>query len=93
MEKINYHSGAIPEKSFPLYYRRPDGGICLGIGLSYPFAKKFMFISEIRNNVGLVNINSGQNAGQLNDVIKNFSSTIMLGISYKLGKQEKKSKK
>jgi len=78
-------AGTVIENVYPIYYKRLDGGVSLGAGLSVPFAKRLAFICEVRNNVGLVNVDSQGNPGQINSTTKNYSCVFLVGASYKIG--------
>jgi hypothetical protein len=66
---------------------RIDLGMSVGIGMAVPFAKQFAFTCEIRNNIGLYNISRYQTYNNQPD--KNFSSFLLLGFTYNVGRKEK----
>ena len=86
---------SIPSGNISIEFKKVDLGISVGAGFSVPFAKSFSFMCEIRNNVGLYNISLNEpNNGitYYNQTIKNFSSSLMLGVSYKFSKLGNKAK-
>jgi hypothetical protein len=66
------------------YYTKTDLGITAGIGLAIPIKDKFALSLEIRNNLGLMNINNNtfENGS---DNIKTNSTNLLIGFAYKFG--------
>jgi hypothetical protein len=66
------------------YYKTIDIGITAGIGLAIPIKDKFALSIEIRNNLGLTNINKNTNKDY---GIKTNSTNLLVGFAYKFGKK------
>jgi hypothetical protein len=63
--------------------KRFDTGVSAGIGLYFPILTKFAASLEIRNNLGLYNVNAVQvsNSG----AVKTNSTNLIFSFTYKLG--------
>jgi hypothetical protein len=62
-----------------------DMGISTGLGLSVPIKSKFAFSFELRNNLGLYNVNDLPDPQ--NVIVKTNSTNFLLGFTYKLGQR------
>ena len=70
--------------------KRFDTGISTGLGLSVPIKTKFAFSFEVRNNLGLYNVNAMPAPN--NSTNKTSSTSLILGFNYKLGQRTSDTK-
>jgi opacity protein-like surface antigen len=68
------------------HFRNTEFGAALGLGISYPIANRLVLSAEIRNNLGLTEINDSyitdSKSARTNVV------NLMLGVAYRLGGQK-----
>lgn len=67
-------------------FERLDFGLTTGLGVSYPILNNLLLSMEVRNNLGLININSLANDNGGNT--KTVSTNLLVGIAYQLGKKD-----
>ena len=69
-------------------YKRFDTGISAGVGIAIPIKEKFIFTCEVRNNLGLYNVNIPPKTPVVSDgTIKTNSTNLLFGFAYKIGKK------
>ncbi|BBE20684.1 hypothetical protein AQPE_4878 [Aquipluma nitroreducens] len=77
----------VPKKvmDFTSLQKRNDFGVSAGLGLLVPFKQNIAFSFELRNNLGVYNVDAGHviNGGQ----IKTNSTNFLFGFVYKFGFQ------
>lgn len=72
-------------------YKREDIGFVAGIGLGIPVGAKVMFTAEVRNNLGLTNINQIETKTlsylplPFRGAIRLNSTSLLLGLGYRFG--------
>ena len=67
------------------YYQTTDWGVTTGLGLSIPVHEKVSISVEVRNNLGLTNIN--KNSGEYG-TIKTNTTNVLFGLAYKFGSKK-----
>ena len=67
------------------YTQRLDAGFTIGLGVTIPIKKSFLFTFEIRNNLGLYNVSKGAMADDKG--VKTNSTNFLLGFAHKFGIQ------
>jgi hypothetical protein len=65
-------------------YKKVDIGLSLGFGIEIPVKQKFYFNVELRQNIGLLNIN--QTALPANANVQTNSTTLLFGFSYRFNR-------
>jgi hypothetical protein len=70
--------------NYTSYYKTTDIGITAGLGLAIPIKENFALSVEIRNNLGLMNINKNTIENGTGK-IKTNSTNLLLGFAYKFG--------
>jgi opacity protein-like surface antigen len=68
------------------HFRNTEFGAALGLGISYPVTDRLVLSAEIRNNLGLTEINDNY-ISESRSVRTNVAN-LMLGVAYKLGTQK-----
>lgn len=68
-------------------YKTLNFGLTGGIGMAIPIKEKFSLSFELRNNYGLSNIYVSSSS---NSAIKTNATSLLVGFSYKLGKNTSK---
>jgi hypothetical protein len=63
-------------------YKKADAGITAGLGIAIPLGNAVALSFEVRNNVGLTNINKNSNA---NSAIHANTTSMLVGVAYKFG--------
>ena len=66
-------------------FRGAEFGLSVGVGVSYPVMERFVLSAEIRNNLGLTNINDHYISESKS--VRTNAVNLMLGVAYKLGGQ------
>jgi hypothetical protein len=65
-------------------FEKLDFGLTTGLGMNYPLLEKLLLTVEIRNNLGLTNTSSLPVAND--GSIKTNSTSLLIGVTYRLGK-------
>jgi len=71
------------ELNFTGTTNRLDAGISTGLGISIPIKDKFSLSCEVRNNLGLINLNKDTENNP--SKVKTISTNLLIGFAYKLG--------
>jgi opacity protein-like surface antigen len=67
-------------------FRNTEFGAALGLGISYPVADRLVLSAEVRNNLGLTEIND--NYISESKSVRTNALNLTLGVAYKLGSQK-----
>jgi hypothetical protein len=85
LEEVVTFSGAGTSKE-RYTFNRTDGkwdmGVSAGLGAFIPLGEKLVLTLELRNNLGLYNINSAPVYGD--ETIKNNSTNLLIGLAYRI---------
>jgi opacity protein-like surface antigen len=68
------------------FFRNTEFGAALGLGISYPVDNRLVLSAEIRNNLGLTEIND--NYISESKSVRTNVVNLMLGVAYRLGEQK-----
>jgi hypothetical protein len=86
LEEVIISSGEDVSKERHSYSRNDgkwDMGVCAGLGAFIPLGKKLVLTLEMRDNLGLYNIDSAPVYGD--EAVKNNSTNLLIGLAYGIG--------
>jgi len=72
--------------------KRYDIGLTAGLGISIPIKDRYLISCEIRNNLGLIDINNTSYPYYPLSKTKTNSTNLQFGVAYKLGTRPKETK-
>lgn len=68
------------------HFRNTEFGLAVGLGVSYPVTDRMVLSAELRNHLGLTQIND--NYISESKSVRTNALNLMLGVAYKLGPQK-----
>ncbi|NVO04159.1 MAG: PorT family protein [Bacteroidetes bacterium] len=80
------YSGEIQSTNNTKSYKRIDAGITTGLGIAVPIKKRLVISLELRNNLGLFDVNEIKYLSS-DMTTKTNSTNLLIGLAYKFGKK------